>query len=107
MSRSIRYSLKGDSKGGQKWQKLVGYTTEQLKDHLEKQFEPWMNWENHGRDGWHIDHIIPVSAFNFETPEDIDFKRCWALKNLRPLAANENFRKGKQLDRDFQPALMF
>lgn len=26
---------------------ILGYSLEQLKEHLEKQFEPWMTWENH------------------------------------------------------------
>lgn len=55
--------------------------------------------------GWHIDHKIPKSAFNFETPEDIDFKRCWALKNLQPLWAAENIKKHDRVDKPFQPSL--
>jgi len=50
-----------------------------------KTFEPWMSWKNYGKDGWEIDHKIPISVFNFTKPEHRDFKRCWALKNLQPL----------------------
>ncbi|GAI61384.1 unnamed protein product, partial [marine sediment metagenome] len=35
----------------------------------------------------------------------IDFKRCWALENLRLLPAKENMVKHNKLDRPFQPAL--
>lgn len=104
MRSRINNSLRSNgSKNGRKWEGLVGYSTQELKKHLEKQFIPGMTWENYGE--WHIDHIIPVSAFNFSKPEDIDFKRCWALKNLRPLWASDNISKNDRLDRHFQPSL--
>jgi 5-methylcytosine-specific restriction endonuclease McrA len=53
-----------------------------------------------------VDHIIPIAVFNFEKPEDIDFRRCWALKNLQPLESKQNQSKGAKIDRPFQPALM-
>ena len=62
-----------------------------------------MSWEN--MDEWHIDHIIPKSAFNFETYKDMDFKRCWSLSNLQPLWAGENSRKHNHLEKAFQPSL--
>jgi len=62
-----------------------------------------MSWENYGK--WHIDHIIPISKFNFITSEHLDFKRCWALKNLQPLEAKQNMSKGKKLNNSFQPSL--
>ncbi len=60
---------------------LVGYTPEDLKNHLERQFKNGMTWDNYGE--WHVDHIIPMKVFNIKSAEDIDFKRCWVLKNLR------------------------
>lgn len=85
------------------WETLVGYTVDQLKNHLEKQFKDGMTWENYGK--WHIDHIIPKVAFNYSSPEDIDFKKCWALKNLQPMWALENISKGTKLLKPFQPSL--
>lgn len=81
----------------------IGYSIEALKRHLEKQFLPGMTWENYGK--WHIDHIIPKAAFNIESVNDIDFKRCWALKNLRPLWAHDNCSKRDTLEKPFQPSL--
>lgn len=44
-----------------------------------------MTWENYGKNGWHIDHIIPKSFFKFDSQEHPAFKACWALSNLQPL----------------------
>jgi hypothetical protein len=82
---------------------LLGYTSKQLMAHLEKKFDPHMSWENYG--AWHIDHKIPLSAHNYETPDDIDFKRAWALKNLQPMWGPENISKGAKLAAPFQPSL--
>ena len=103
LSRSIRKSLETGSKSRRSWQSLVGYTVTDLKNHLERQFHAGMSWENYGK--WHIDHIIPLAAHNYETPDDIDFKQAWALANLRPLWANANISKGAKIDQPFQPAL--
>ena len=54
---------------------MVGYTSLNLKEHLEKQFNDGMNWDNYGE--WHIDHIKPISSFTFETCDDEQFKECW------------------------------
>ena len=84
-------------KGGQKWQKLVGYSVEQLMAHLEKMFDNNMNWNNYGS-YWSIDHIKPVSIFNYQSAEDDEFKQCWSLDNLRPLNHIENIRKSNKYE---------
>lgn len=91
-------------KNHQRWEKLVNYNVNQLKAHLEKQFKYGMSWDNYGL--WHVDHIIPVTAFNFEKPEDLDFKKCWDLKNLQPLWAVENLKKNNKLTKPYQPSLL-
>ena len=106
ISSHIRQSLKG-TKSHRPWEGLIGYTVNDLKRYLEKQFSDGMSWDNYGLRGWHIDHIIPISVFNFEKAEDIDFKRCWALNNLRPLWATHNLKKGNKIDKQFQPSLIF
>jgi hypothetical protein len=103
MSSAVRTALRG-SKAGRRWESLVGYTVLDLKRHLEKLFLPGMSWNNYGE--WEIDHKIPQAAFNFEEPYDIDFKRCWCLKNLQPLWRLENSRKNSNLLRPFQPSLL-
>lgn len=105
VSTAIYQSLKGD-KGGHHWEDLVGYTLGELKKHLEKQFVEGMSWENYGQSGWSIDHRIPISAFNFETLFDFDFRQCWALRNLRPLWHIDNIRKNDRLSKPHQPSLL-
>jgi hypothetical protein len=103
MRAAIWQTIKGN-KRGRTWQGLVGYTVDELKRHIEKQFTEGMSWDNYGK--WHIDHAIPISVFNYETPEHEDFKRCWALENLQPLWAMENIIKNAKLDHHFQPRLL-
>lgn len=103
VSTAIRNSISSGMKAGRHWEDLVGYTVDDLKRHLEKQFLPGMSWENRGE--WEIDHKTPLSAFNFQGPEDIDFKKAWALKNLQPLWRPQNRSKHARLDRPFQPSL--
>lgn len=102
VSAGIRRSLK-TSKGGKKWEHLVGYTIGDITSHLERLFQPGMTWDNYG--DWHVDHKIPLAAHNFETPEDIDFKKAWALDNLQPLWATDNIKKRDTLLAPFQPSL--
>jgi hypothetical protein len=106
MGTSIYKAIK-NNKEGKSWQSFLDYTVEDLRKHLEKQFHPGMTWNNYGKAGWEIDHIIPISVFNFEKPEDIDFKRCWALKNLQPMWAKENDSKNNKLLKPFQPSFVF
>jgi hypothetical protein len=76
------------------WLKLP-YSPQQLKEHLEKQFESWMSWDNYGKPSaykrtWNIDHIMPQSVFPYNSMDEPNFLKCWALENLRPLDALEN-----------------
>jgi hypothetical protein len=71
-------------------QLLLGYTTEDLRQHLESKFLEGMCWENYGE--WHVDHIKPISAFAREGITSI--KEINALTNLQPLWASENLSKG-------------
>jgi len=74
---------------------LLGCSIGEFKNHLERLFFSGMSWDNYGRYGWHIDHIIPLSYFDFSDPEQQ--KRAWHYTNLRPLWAEENVRKGAKI----------
>lgn len=72
---------------------IVGETPETIKKYIENQFKDGMSWENYGHNGWHIDHIIPLSSA--KTEEEV-YKLCH-YTNLQPLWANENYKKGKKI----------
>ena len=107
VSSNVNNGIRKGSKQGRRTFEVLGYTVEQLMAHLEAQFTAGMSWDTYGRNGWHIDHIIPVSVHHFQTPDDADFKRAWALQNLRPMWAADNIRKGNRLQKPFQPSLAF
>ena len=89
MSQSIREALRG-AKRRCKWEDLLGYSVDELKAHLESQFTEGMTWEQFFGGGIHIDHIIPRMNFNYTSPNDLRFKQCWALSNLRPIWPKQN-----------------
>jgi len=91
MSTRIRRSLK-NGKDGVSWKRLVEYSLDDLKNHLELKFREGMAWENYGL--WHIDHRKPIASFDYKTPADSGFRECWSLENLQPLWAKENMAKG-------------
>jgi hypothetical protein len=67
---------------------LLGCSIEHLKNHLESQFKPGMNWSNWSITGWHIDHIKPCASFDLSN-ENEQYK-CFNYTNLQPLWAKEN-----------------
>ena len=100
----VRQSIKKDSLS---IVKFLPYSINDLKNHLENQFESWMSWSNWGlynpsvwndNDSstwtWQIDHIIPQSDLQYYSMEDVNFKECWSLDNLRPLSAKINCIEG-------------
>ncbi len=89
--RTLMHRALGKGKAGKSWRTFVDYSLEELIAHLERQFLPGMTWANRGT--WHIDHIVPRSSFQYESAEDPEFKRAWALSNLRPIWALDNIRK--------------
>ena len=119
-SSLIKYLLK-DNKNGSSILLYLPYTILELKFHIEIQFshpknltpdgKTWMTWSNWGRYNkniwddndsdtwkWQLDHIIPQSALLYTSMEDENFKKCWALENLRPLSAKDNILKRNKLE---------
>lgn len=90
ISAQIRYCL-STGKGGRTTAALLGYSIEDLRVHLERQFLKGMTWDNMG--DWHIDHIVPLASFTITGPDDPELRRAWSLANLRPLWAADNIRK--------------
>jgi hypothetical protein len=52
----------------------------QFRKWMEIQFDHESTWENFGKK-WQIDHIIPISYFNFS--EEKDLKLCWNYLNIK------------------------
>ena len=77
-------------------EELLGCSIEYLRHYLENQFTDGMTWDNYGRSGWHIDHIIPLDYFDITDPEQQ--KRAWHYTNLRPLWARDNIRKSNKIE---------
>lgn len=92
ISKAVRKCLNEGSVG---WRDALPFSVGELVNHIERQFLPGMTW--HNMDEWHIDHIIPKSSFEYETPEDPEFVTCWGLPNLRPLWAKDNVSKGAKI----------
>lgn len=79
---------------------LVGCSVHDFKKHIESLWKPEMSWENYGINGWHIDHIIPVSSFNLTINSEQG--KCFHYTNLQPLWASENRKKSnKTISLDF------
>lgn len=90
----INACLKSRMKQSPSLEERCGYTVEQLRQHIQSQFTPEMNWDNYGS-YWELDHIIPRFKFYYESYDDEQFKQCWALNNLRPLTVKENRERDK------------
>ncbi len=110
-STIVSRSLKQNSfrKSGSSSMDFLPWSIEELKIHLEKLFEPWMNWSNWGRYEpsswdehkpstwtWQIDHIVPQSKLPYSSVGDDNFKKCWSLENLRPLSSKTNILDGNR-----------
>jgi hypothetical protein len=82
---------------------LLGCTLNELKLHLEKQFVDGMNWNNYGRNGWHIDHIIPCTYFDLAKIERRSI--CFNYRNLQPLWESDNCIKHDTLPENYKVIL--
>jgi len=97
VSRSVHRALKnqGTTKGGSTFSALP-YAPSDLVEHIEKQFDDKMNWENYGS-YWEVDHIYPQSLLPYSSLEDENFQKCWALENLQPLEKIANIKKSNKI----------
>lgn len=87
LNKAIKHSYKKGSAV-----KDLGCSISEFKIHLEKQFKPGMTWDNYGKKGWTIDHIVALSKFDLTNYEDV--KRACHYTNMQPLWFSENSSKG-------------
>jgi len=74
---------------------LLGCSILELKGYLETLFESWMTWNNYGKGGWVIDHIIPCSSFDLTDEEQQ--RKCFHYTNLQPMGERENLIKKNKI----------
>lgn len=72
---------------------IIGCSPDDLKKYIESKFTEGMTWDNYSHNGWHIDHIIPLSSA--ETKDEV-IKLCH-YSNLQPLWSVENYKKGNKI----------
>lgn len=72
----------------------LGCSVSQLKSYLESKFQVGMTWENHGRYGWHVDHIKPLASFDLT--DIVQFAEACHYTNLQPLWAKDNLAKSSK-----------
>lgn len=89
--RLVRHGWKKTGKTS----KMIGCSWEQLRAHIEAQFEPGMTWDNYGYKTWHIDHIYPISAI--DPQNEAECRRVLHYTNLRPMWAVDNMRKNNRI----------
>ena len=98
MRNWIRSSLKTKSQNKDKRTiQYLGCSWSDFKSHIENQFINGMNWDNYGFNGWHIDHIIPLSSANNQK----ELEKLFHYTNCQPLWAADNISKGGRI----QPTL--
>ncbi len=73
----------------------LGCSMSALVERFEQQFQDQMTWDNFGKGGWVIDHIMPVSKFDFRKISHVRKACHW--RNLRPCWELENIRKGNRV----------
>jgi hypothetical protein len=90
-------AVKNGAKAGSAVRDL-GCTVDELKTYLEAKFYPRpvtgeiMDWNNHTKKGWHIDHIKAISRFDLTDREQL-LQACH-YTNLQPLWSEANHKKG-------------
>ncbi len=89
----VRLAING--KGYKKLTKtelILGCTFDEFKQHIENQFESWMNWDNYGlyngepNYGWDYDHIIPMK----DGLTEMEVIKLNHYTNIRPLCSYTN-----------------
>ena len=86
---SLQKVMKLRKPNPERWLAEVGCVKEEFINHIESLFQEGMTWDNRGNDGWHIDHIVPLTkgGTNHYT-------------NLQPLWAEDNRKKAATVDKE-------
>lgn len=74
----------------------LGCNLQDFIKYIENKWLISMTWENYGKFGWHLDHIIPLSSFDLTNRKEL-LKACH-YTNYQPLWAADNIRKSNKLN---------
>lgn len=74
--------------------KDLGCSVDNFKSFIESKWVVGMSWDNYGKNGWHLDHIIPLSLFDLTAREQ--FLKACHYTNYQPLWALDNIRKSNK-----------
>ncbi len=86
-------------------EEYLDYTMKTLVRHLRERLHedegPDRKLQDALEEGYHIDHIRPLSSYNVIRNGTIDwpcFRLCWRIDNLKAIPATENLIKGAKYD---------
>jgi hypothetical protein len=71
--------------------KDLGCSIEWFRKYIESKFSSGMTWDNYGRRGWHLDHIIPLAKFDLTDRKQ--FLIACHYTNYQPMWETENVKK--------------
>ena len=91
LNRAIKNNQKAGSAVGE-----LGCTIGEFKVYIENKFQEGMSWENWKHDGWHLDHIKPLSSFDLTDREQ--FLEACHYTNLQPLWGWQNMQKHDKIN---------
>lgn len=101
IKHSIRNSIRDSFKRGlndfskkRSTEHIMGCTMTEFINHIESKFKEGMTFQNYGKYGWHLDHIIPLSKAKTEK-EIINLNH---YSNFQPLWAEDNLKKYNKLN---------
>lgn len=91
----LSLALKRNWKSGRTVE-LIGCSVKECLQHIESLWQPGMSWKNWGtgrnNSTWHIDHIVPVTAFDLAT--ESGQRAAFHYTNLQPMWGSDNIKKG-------------
>lgn len=90
----IKNAIRGKGCKSKKTVDLLGCSLIEAVDHIKSLLNGEMTWEAVVDGRIHIDHVVPCSSFDLSKEEEQ--RRCFHYKNLQPLWAIDNLKKGNK-----------
>jgi len=94
LRKNIWWALKGLKKG--RTLEMLGCTSLEFLTHLHAHFQEGMTLENYGRNGWHLEHHVPLKSI-FDWTQAEHQRLAFNYRNTFPMWESDNIRKGNTL----------